>query len=204
MPRRILGAGNGPAPGGTPAGRRSRRCVARSSSIRLRVEYFGWAHALAALRQGLRGSASSRAQEDLRDRREVRPRASLYIGSAHLAQGDAETALEWFRRGPEPRHRGALLRRDDRPGAGSARSSRGGGGDPRAARDRVAATVRASRSTSRWATRQSATSTARSPALERAYQARSAGLIYLHLDPGYEPLRGDPRYQELVQRIGLR
>ena len=40
-------------------------------------------------------------------------------------------------------------------------------------------------------------------ALERAYQTRSAGLIYLHLDPGYEPLRGDPRYKELVQRIGL-
>jgi hypothetical protein len=41
-------------------------------------------------------------------------------------------------------------------------------------------------------------------ALERAYQARSAGLIYLHLDPGYEPLRADPRYKDLVQRIGLR
>jgi tetratricopeptide (TPR) repeat protein len=40
-------------------------------------------------------------------------------------------------------------------------------------------------------------------ALDRAYQARSAGLIYLHLDPGYDPLRGDPRYKELVQRIGL-
>ncbi len=41
-------------------------------------------------------------------------------------------------------------------------------------------------------------------ALERAFQARSAGLIYLHLDPGYEPLRADPRYAELVGRIGLR
>jgi hypothetical protein len=41
-------------------------------------------------------------------------------------------------------------------------------------------------------------------ALERAYQARSAGLIYLHLDPGYEPLHGDPRYEQMVQRIGLR
>jgi eukaryotic-like serine/threonine-protein kinase len=40
--------------------------------------------------------------------------------------------------------------------------------------------------------------------LERAYQARSSGLIYLHLDPGYEPLRQDPRYAELVARIGLR
>ena len=41
-------------------------------------------------------------------------------------------------------------------------------------------------------------------ALERAYQARSAGIVYLHLDPGYAPLRSDPRYQELVQRIGMR
>jgi hypothetical protein len=38
-------------------------------------------------------------------------------------------------------------------------------------------------------------------ALERAYQARF--LIYLHLDPGYEPLRGHPRYGDLVRRIGL-
>jgi len=40
--------------------------------------------------------------------------------------------------------------------------------------------------------------------LERAVQARSAGLIYLHLDPGYEPLRADPRFGALVSRIGLR
>jgi serine/threonine-protein kinase len=40
--------------------------------------------------------------------------------------------------------------------------------------------------------------------LERAFQARSAGLIYLHLDPGYAPLRADPRFGDLVRRIGLR
>jgi tetratricopeptide (TPR) repeat protein len=40
--------------------------------------------------------------------------------------------------------------------------------------------------------------------LERAFQARSAGLIYLHLDPGYAPLRTDPRFADLVRRIGLR
>jgi hypothetical protein len=40
--------------------------------------------------------------------------------------------------------------------------------------------------------------------LERAFQARSAGLIYLHLDPGYAPLRSDPRHADLVRRIGLR
>ena len=40
--------------------------------------------------------------------------------------------------------------------------------------------------------------------LERAFQTRSAGLIYLHVDPGYEPLREDPRFGQLVQRIGLK
>ncbi|HSM35241.1 MAG TPA: tetratricopeptide repeat protein [Longimicrobiales bacterium] len=41
-------------------------------------------------------------------------------------------------------------------------------------------------------------------ALEQAYRDRSAGLIYLHVDPSYDPLRGDERYGELVERIGLR
>ncbi|MGI8618288.1 MAG: protein kinase domain-containing protein [Gemmatimonadaceae bacterium] len=40
--------------------------------------------------------------------------------------------------------------------------------------------------------------------LERAYQTRSAGLIYLHLDQAYLPLRQDPRFADLVRRIGLR
>ena len=53
------------------------------------------------------------------------------------------------------------------------------------------------------ATRRSEISTARSPALERAYQDRSAGLIYLHLDPGYKPLREDKRFADLVGRIGI-
>ncbi len=39
--------------------------------------------------------------------------------------------------------------------------------------------------------------------LDRAYQTRSAGLIYLHLDPGYAPLRSDARFDTLTARIGL-
>jgi eukaryotic-like serine/threonine-protein kinase len=39
--------------------------------------------------------------------------------------------------------------------------------------------------------------------LERAYQTRSAGLIFVHVDPGYKPLRADPRFDQLVKRIGL-
>jgi len=40
--------------------------------------------------------------------------------------------------------------------------------------------------------------------LDRAFADRSAGLIYLHIEPGYEPLRDDPRYGELVRKIGVR
>ena len=39
--------------------------------------------------------------------------------------------------------------------------------------------------------------------LERAYAERSAGLIYLHLDPMYDSMREDPRMDEMVHRIGL-
>jgi TolB-like protein/Tfp pilus assembly protein PilF len=39
--------------------------------------------------------------------------------------------------------------------------------------------------------------------LERAYAERSAGLIYLHLDPLFDSLREDPRLNEMVQRIDL-
>ncbi len=40
--------------------------------------------------------------------------------------------------------------------------------------------------------------------LEEALDARSAGLVYLHIDPGYESLRSDSRYDDLVAKIGLK
>jgi adenylate cyclase len=39
--------------------------------------------------------------------------------------------------------------------------------------------------------------------LEQAYEDRSAGLIYLHVDPAYTPLRDDARWTDIVDRIGL-
>ena len=41
-------------------------------------------------------------------------------------------------------------------------------------------------------------------ALETAYQARSAGLIYVHVDPSYDTLWDDPRFDDLEKRIGLK
>lgn len=40
--------------------------------------------------------------------------------------------------------------------------------------------------------------------VEEGIAARSAGLIYLHVDPCYDALRSDPRYEQVVRRVGLR
>ena len=39
--------------------------------------------------------------------------------------------------------------------------------------------------------------------LEKAYQEHSNGLTALKVDPTYDPLRGVPRFQEFVRRVGL-
>ncbi len=39
--------------------------------------------------------------------------------------------------------------------------------------------------------------------LERAYAAHDLQLQYLKVDSGFDPLRTDPRFQDLVRRVGL-
>ena len=39
--------------------------------------------------------------------------------------------------------------------------------------------------------------------LERAYQERSDGLVYLGVDPRWDGMRSDPRFAHLVRRVGL-
>ncbi|HEV2385928.1 MAG TPA: winged helix-turn-helix domain-containing protein [Candidatus Acidoferrales bacterium] len=39
--------------------------------------------------------------------------------------------------------------------------------------------------------------------LEKAYAQHSIELVSLKVDPGYDPLRGDPRFQDLLHRVGL-
>jgi hypothetical protein len=39
--------------------------------------------------------------------------------------------------------------------------------------------------------------------LEKAYQDRTFFLIWLKFEPRFDSLRGDPRFQDLLQRIGL-
>ena len=167
----------------------------------LRVEYFGWATRLllysgdyeAAIRQG-----AETFEID-----EKYGRGFVFVGSAYLAKGDAEAALDWFQRGQSldtavrsydamiVRALAALGRREEAAEILSRLES-----ESRQQYVRAEYLAMGHAALGEF--------DAAFAALERAYQARSAGLIYLHLDPGYGPLRGDPRFEELVQRIGLK
>jgi tetratricopeptide (TPR) repeat protein len=39
--------------------------------------------------------------------------------------------------------------------------------------------------------------------LEKGYSQNDARLIYLKIDPTFDPLRSDPRYTQLLRKIGL-
>jgi serine/threonine-protein kinase len=126
----------------------------------------------------------------------------LDIGSAYLGLGDAETALQWFQRGQGletsvrsydamiVRALGPLGRREEADEILNRL-------DEQSRQHYVRPEIMAMG----WAALGEADRAF--ACLERALQVRSAGLIYLHVDPGYEPLRADPRFRQLVERIGL-
>ena len=167
----------------------------------LRVEYFGWATRLllyagdydAAIKQG----AETFEIDD------AYGRGFVFVGSSYLAKGDADQALDYFRRGQSldtaVRSYDAMIVR--------ALAALGREEEAREILDRLEAESRQQYVRAEYLAMGHAAVRdidRAFEALERAYQARSAGIVYLHLDPGYAPLRSDPRYQELVQRIGMR
>jgi eukaryotic-like serine/threonine-protein kinase len=129
--------------------------------------------------------------------------AYLDVGSASLAQGRPEQALEWYRRGQRlessVRSYDAYIVRALAPlGREEEAEEILKRLEDESRQHYVRAEVLA---TGYAAVGQLDKAFA---SLERAFQARSAGLIYLHVDPGYAPLRQDPRYSDLVSRIGLK
>ena len=167
----------------------------------LRVEYAGWLTRFllydkdyeAAIAQG----------KELLEVDEEYGRGFVWMGSAYLALGDAEVALEWFQRGQAleraVRSYDAMIVRalavlDRREEAEEIMSRLESESRQQYVRSEYLAMGHAALGDLDKAFE----------SLERAYQARSAGLIYLHIDPGYDPLRGDSRYAELVKRVGVR
>ncbi len=167
----------------------------------LRVEYAGWLTRFllydkdyeAAIAQG----------HELLEVDEEYGRGFVWMGSAYLALGNPELGLDWFQRGQAldraVRSYDAMIVRalaelDRREEAEEIMTRLETESRQQYIRSEYLAMGHAALGNMDKAFE----------ALERAYQARSAGLIYLHVDPGYDPLRGDPRYKEMVDRIGLR
>jgi tetratricopeptide (TPR) repeat protein len=129
--------------------------------------------------------------------------AYLDIGSSCMGQGEPDRALEWFRRGqgletavrPYDAHIVRALALLDRREEGEEIMARL---EDESHRQYVRSEVLAMGYAALGHTDKAF------KCLDRALQARSSGLIYLHLDPGYAPLRTDPRFGELVRRIGIR
>ena len=129
--------------------------------------------------------------------------AHVNIGSAYLGQGNPEEAFSWYQRGQSldsaVRSYDALIVR--------ALAALGEREEAEAILRRLEeqATTQYIRAESMAMGYAAVGDFDRAFAcLERAFVARSAGLIFLHLDPGYEPLRTDPRFTNLVRRIGLK
>ena len=127
----------------------------------------------------------------------------LDIGTAYLAKREAEQALDWYQRGQQfetsvrsydayiARALAALGRREEAEAILTRLEEEAG-------RHYVRAEVLA------MGYAALGNVDAAFGCLERAYRDRSSGLIYFHLDPGYRVLRSDPRFDELVRRIGLK
>jgi tetratricopeptide (TPR) repeat protein len=125
------------------------------------------------------------------------------MGSAYLAQGRPEDALEWYRRGQSlsssVRSYDALL---VRALAGLGELEEAQAIMQRLEDESKRTYVRAEILAMGYAAL--GDHDGAFARLESALKARSAGLIYLHIDPGYQPLSSDPRFAALIRKVGVR
>jgi len=127
----------------------------------------------------------------------------LDLGTAYLAKGDADEALKWFRHGQSlksaVRSYDALIVR--------ALAAMGETDDAAPIMQRL------EEESKNQYMRQEVLAMGYAAlgdlnrafgCLNRALAERSAGLVYFHIDPGFDPLRSDARYAALVERIGVK
>ena len=167
----------------------------------LRVEYAGWLTRFLLYDKDY--EAAMAAGKELLEVDEEYGRGFVWMGSACLALGDANAALDYFQRSQAlersvrsydvmiVRALAALNRREE---ADEIMTRLENESKHQYVRSEYLAMGHAALGNF----------DAAFESLERAYQARSAGLIYLHLDPGYDSLRADPRYADILARIGVR
>ena len=127
----------------------------------------------------------------------------LDMGTAYLAQGESGEALKWFRHGQSLkaaiRSYDALIVRalaalEQREEAEAIMQRLEEESKQQYIRQEVMAMGYAALDDVERALR----------CLERALLERSAGLTYVHIDPGFDPLRADPRFAALVERVGVK
>jgi tetratricopeptide (TPR) repeat protein len=129
--------------------------------------------------------------------------AFLDIGSAYLGKGDPEQALEWYRKGQSlsssvRSYDAHLVRALAAMSQQEEAQAILGRLEDEAQRHYLRSEVLAM---GHAAVGDFDGAFAR---LEHAVRSRSAGLIFVHLDPGYGPLRADPRFARIVEHVGVK
>ena len=129
------------------------------------------------------------------------PRAHMTIGLARLMEGDPEAGLEFLRRSAEvsssPSFRAFLA---------YGLAAAGLEAEARRVLEELQSEGQASYVRAEFLAAAFGMLGDRDEAfrqLDRALEQRSAGMIYLHLDPLYDSIREDPRFSALVEKVGL-
>lgn len=122
----------------------------------------------------------------------------LYVGEALLLEGRIEEALESLQASLEIEETTRGLSR-----LASAHARAGRPESARAILDRLPSTADYDPYFAAWIHGDLGDFDAAFAALDAAFAARSQNLVWLRVEPGFDALQNDPRYQDLMARVGL-